>query len=350
MTSSHKIPHPLEALLQVDIHNKGPLRFDRYMELALYHPEFGYYRQKRHRVGKSEGTDFYTASTLANGFTSLLAGALKERLGSDISRYTLIEWGTEGGGLPWEDHDLNVREILRIPLGEDPMFPSPAIHFSNELFDAQPFRRFVFAKGRWMELFVDWNPQTEEFVEAPRTPDPLSINSFPSPLPESQAEGYCIDLPTGANTLLRKIVEPSWEGLFVAFDYGRTWENLLTETPQGTLRGYHRHAQVHGLYKSPGEIDLTGHICWDSMEYILKEYGFQEIQCERQESFFVKNAPKTLKQVLTSCHNPLDPLRREVAALLHPSHFGQAFQVLTAVRKTMPKNSPNHSSTFTSDT
>ncbi|MCH8473908.1 MAG: SAM-dependent methyltransferase [Opitutales bacterium] len=332
MTSSPEIPHSLDDVLRAEIGSQGPLRFDRYMELALYHPEFGYYQQKRQRVGKNEETDFYTASTLTDGFTSLLAGALKEKLGSELSRYTLIEWGTEGGGLPWEANNLNVQKILRIPLGEDPVFPSPAIHFSNELFDAQPFRRLIFTDRFWQEIFVDWDSEGQRFFEVSRPSDPLPANALPSPLPEAQTEGYCIDLPTGANAFLQNIVKPPWEGLFVAFDYGRTWENLLTETPQGTLRAYCRHKQIEDLYQAPGAVDLTGHICWDSMENILQQNGFREIRCERQESFFVKNAPETLKQILTSTEGSLDPLRREVAALLHPSHFGQAFQVLTAVR------------------
>jgi hypothetical protein len=38
---------------------EGPISFERFMQVCLYHPNFGYYIKSRTRVGYGEGTDFY---------------------------------------------------------------------------------------------------------------------------------------------------------------------------------------------------------------------------------------------------------------------------------------------------
>ena len=50
---------PLGEILRDQIFHSGPMPFHRFMEAALYHPEFGYYRRKRDPFGA--GGDFYTA-------------------------------------------------------------------------------------------------------------------------------------------------------------------------------------------------------------------------------------------------------------------------------------------------
>ena len=47
---------------------EGPISFERFMQVCLYHPNFGYYIKSRKRVGYGEGTDFYAVS---NGYVSV---------------------------------------------------------------------------------------------------------------------------------------------------------------------------------------------------------------------------------------------------------------------------------------
>ena len=55
----------------------GVVRFDAFVDLALYDPVVGYYRQNRPRVGYAPGTDFYTASTSGPLFGELVSAADK---------------------------------------------------------------------------------------------------------------------------------------------------------------------------------------------------------------------------------------------------------------------------------
>ena len=60
-------------------------------------------------------------------------------------------------------------------------------------------------------------------------------------------EGYLIDAPFAATALAEKIAGQSWTGLFVAFDYGKSWRELIEAAPAGTARAYHRHTQSNDL-------------------------------------------------------------------------------------------------------
>ena len=84
---------PLSTLIQDEIARDGPISFRRFMELALYHPEYGYYRRERDPFGK-EG-DFYTAEQVQPAFGILVAARIREMF-EELGRpdgFTVVELG-----------------------------------------------------------------------------------------------------------------------------------------------------------------------------------------------------------------------------------------------------------------
>jgi SAM-dependent MidA family methyltransferase len=63
----------LEAIILEEIKQSaaGRISFDRWMDLALYHPDYGYYTSGKVEIG-SKG-DFFTSSSLGADFGQLLA-------------------------------------------------------------------------------------------------------------------------------------------------------------------------------------------------------------------------------------------------------------------------------------
>ena len=57
----------------------GPLSFRDFMELALYHPEFGYYARRENPVGKRG--DYVTAPSLSPVFSFAIARLFREFMG-----------------------------------------------------------------------------------------------------------------------------------------------------------------------------------------------------------------------------------------------------------------------------
>lgn len=301
--------------------------FHRFMELALYDAVVGYYRRDTTRVGYGAGSDFFTANTSGPIYGELVSAACTALLGGDDPRtYTFVEIGAEpsGGVLAGLAHPFGGVRTVRI--GEPLALAGRCVVFSNELFDAQPFRRFVFRTGRWRELGVGLTGDALVELELPDS-------DLPPELPAAADEGYVIDAPLAAVTLAGRIAAAPWTGLFVACDYGKSWAELAEACPAGTARAYHRHTQTNDLLAQPGEQDLTCHVCWDWLAAALARRGFAAPEVESQESFFVRHAADFIAATAAAEAARFSPRKLSLLQLLHPTHLGQKFQVLHARRR-----------------
>jgi SAM-dependent MidA family methyltransferase len=214
--------------------------------------------------------------------------------------------------------------VRTVRVGEPIELSGRCVVFSNELFDAQPCRRFVRRAGTWRELGVA--ERDGRLVE-------LELGGgVGSWLPTQAPEGYGFDAPRAAADLAARIAAQPWSGLFLAFDYGKSWPALAEETPAGTARAYHRHTQSNDLLARPGEQDLTCHVCWDWLRDALVEGGFAAPQLESQEAFFVRHAAEYLAAATAAEGARFSPKKLSLLQLLHPAHLGQKFQALHAWR------------------
>lgn len=311
----------------------GVLAFDRFMALALYHPAVGYYRREKKRVGYGGDTDFYTASTTGPLFGELVHAACRSLLGVDTLRdYTFVELGAEpnGGILKGAAHSFGATRTIRV--GEKIELAGRCVVFSNELFDAQPFRRFQFLQGTWRETGAALRDGglREVTLEPPPNPGRDSATR-PAVLPPTAPEGYRIDLPLAASELAAQIAAEPWTGLFLAFDYGKSWQELVTATPAGTARAYFQHQQCNDLLARPGQQDLTCHVCWDWLAEALAAAGFAGSQVETQEAFLIRRAADFMSATVATEARQLSQRKLGLLQLLH--HLGQKFQVLWALRQ-----------------
>ena len=306
--------------------NADCLPLDAYIDCVLYHPEIGYYRRDKARVGRSREADFYTASSLGPLFSQLVLASIRELLGQDLSGFTFIEAGPESPeGILGQLDDHPFEEVRLIRPGEPFKMPAKAVLFSNELFDAQPFKRFIRARDSWLEAGVAIAEDGLRWTTMERT-------SEDPDLPENCPQGYTIDWPASANRLLREIASQPWEGLFLAFDYGLDRSTVFRERPQGTARTYSAHAMGSDLLENPGQIDITCHIVWDELEDILRDTRFHQVELARQEAFFMRNGQTVIKDVLESGPAGFSMRKQTLMELLHPANMGHKFQVLSALR------------------
>jgi SAM-dependent MidA family methyltransferase len=315
------------------------LRFDTFMELALYHPRVGYYVRDRPRVGRGQGTDFYTSTSSGSLFGELVVAAcIKLLAGDDPHTFTFVEIGAEpsGGILKNVAHPFATVKIIGV--GEPLAISGKCVVFSNELFDAQPLRRLVGREGVWHELGVHLNDDGRLFeieIDPARDTDlprPLDLPAE-MPLPGNVLDGYHLDLPLAARSLAETIASQPWTGLFVAFDYGKSWRELTEATPLGTARAYYQHTQSNDLLANPGEQDLTGHICWDWLAGTLTAEGFASPAVQSQESFFIHHAGEFIAATIAAEATRLSTRKLSLMQLLHPANMGQKFQVLHGLRK-----------------
>jgi SAM-dependent MidA family methyltransferase len=316
----------LEAL-RLRAKGRQVLGFADFIDVALFDPVEGYYRKSGPRIGYGPGTDFLTATTSAPLFGRLVTAACVQLLGAEpAADFEFVELGAENGAGVLNGLSHPFRSTRTVGIGDPIQVEGPAIVFSNELFDAQPFRRFRFRAGQWREIGVSIAPRGLSEVEMPPGA-PL-----PGELPAEASEGYVIDAPLASAVLARTIAEQPWSGLFLAFDYGKSWEEISHGTPAGTGRSYRKHAQGNDLLAFPGEQDLTCHICWDWLKDALRSEGFGEPQVESQEAFFTRHAGAFIEALATSEAGRISRDKLSLLQLLHPANMGQKFQALWAFR------------------
>jgi len=311
----------------------GYASFYDFMNLALYHPEAGYYTKSKKRVGKTPETDFYTASSLGTVFGRLILEVATTLMPSiSPQKLSFVELGAEPDQDIFKTAVSPFKEHITLRLGDSLSHPpTPSVLFANEILDAQPFHRFRFHSGKWNELGIklESNAIKEALLPA-LSPKATALTKR---LPETSIEGYTVDIPSGAEALLEHLITAKWEGILLLFDYGKSTASLLNETPQGTARAYKNHHQSNDLFAAPGEQDITCHIGWDWIEAKLQILGLSNIRVESQEACLIKHAPQTIGDIISDRPGELTPERRTLQELIHPAHLGQKFQVLSAIRK-----------------
>lgn len=335
------MPNNPENLLQVlQASSQGmPLNFRDYIELSLYHPQFGYYSKEKSRVGRSSESDFYTAESLGPVFSKLVLASIRDLLKqNDLSDYTFIEIAAEPGYCLMdflEEDFLEERSFAKhktIRLGEPlEIKEKKVVLFANEWLDAIPFHRIIFKENQWRERGVTVLPDGKlKEVLLEQLSDP--VLKIKERLPSKASEGYEIDLSIDAESRVQSLLEADWEGLMLLFDYGRSWEELSAHKPNGTARTYLRHRQGQDLLEAPGDMDITYDVCWDSIQAIMRNLPKSKNQLKSQESFFVNHAQEAIKSIISTSAYSFSKEKQTLMELLHPSNMGQKFQVLYLLR------------------
>jgi SAM-dependent MidA family methyltransferase len=254
------------AKIAAEIAARGPIPFSRFMEIALYDAECGYYRGKRDPFGP--GGDFFTASQLQPVFGRLVAAAmraLRAELGAG-GKFSVVEWGAGRGDLAaaLSEFDYHAVDVGR----GSPPERFTGVVFANELFDALPVDVVRCSGGKWREMRVGlagagcgW---VEGEVAALRTP---------------AVDGRWRELPVRMRETLEAMAAGLERGFVLVIDYGYTAREL-ERFPQGSLMAYRRHQALDEIFERPGEQDLTAHVDWEALTRCAKEAGLEMVRFE----------------------------------------------------------------------
>ncbi len=265
---------PLAAIIREEILKRGPIRFDRFMELALYHPQYGYYRRKdRDPFGKRG--DFYTASQLQPVFGRLIARAvraLRAEMG-EPEDFQLVELGSGRGEMAEA-----LREFHYVPIELDSVMPEKftGVVFSNEFFDAMPVRVVERRAEQWYERLVTVSADRFTFTTGGAVMDERLGDQ------QTVAEVHEASLHW-----MKKIAEHLERGFVLTIDYGYTTRETL-RFPLGTLMSYRAHTASEDVLADPGERDITSHVPFDALRKTGEEYGLETVRFETMSQFLLR--------------------------------------------------------------
>lgn len=333
------------------------MSFARFMELALYDPERGYYGGGAPRLG-AEG-DYVTAVDSGHAFGRCVARQLAE-IDAQLGRpdpFDIVEFGAGRGLLARDvldslteshpqlatrvryvmvDRSGGMRETAgrRVPEAEciEPESIATGHHgvvIAVELFDALPVHRLRRRSGRLSEIYVDVDA-AGALVEQEGPPSPAA-DALAERYGAAAQEGSEAEVAPAAAGLLEAMAGCLERGVLLVVDYGDAAGELYGRHPDGTLLAYAGHKTRQDLLARVGNQDLTAHVNFSALEDRAAELGLAVLGRTTQDRFLVANG------ILEAFEQPdaarlQDPAaakrRLQAMQLIHPEGMGRRFKVL----------------------
>lgn len=351
---------------------EGSVPFSAWMDLALYHPEWGYYSRRDggpgfREVGR-EG-DFFTSVSVGETFGLLLAHRIARAWELDFRKETpfvIVEQGGHDGRLARDilmgleetgtllrdqveyrivEPRPTLRGILERKIGENPIpgltvVPSleaarapVGVFLCNELLDAFPVDLLVFEGGCWKERRVGWQAihSSPCWVTAPIRPE---WTPFTESLGTDFPEGYLTEICPAVDAWMQDAARLFDRGLWWIIDYGHERDDYyLPQRSTGTLRTYHQHRAGEDPFAHPGEQDLTAHVDFTRVEEAATREGLARRLFTDQHHFLIEAARPWLLSLEGMPPDPLTVKRlRQFQTLTHPGMMGQHFKVMELAR------------------
>ncbi len=354
---------------EMDLHG-GRIPFERFMELALYHPGHGYYAAASTLPTGRQG-DFFTnvsVGALYGEFIGRKMVQIWESLGKP-ERFTLAEQGAMDGQFafdllswaqvsradffaamdyllvdPFEANRQRQQEKLggfgaeRVRwIGDWAELESNSIVgaiFSNELIDSFPVHRIVRRNGSWMESFVEWQGDESDvgsgrfaFVDSLIASEALKNEIARLPLPD--VEGYVTEVNLRAREWMRMVASRLQRGILFTVDYGFPSELYYRrERNEGTLQCYRAHRSHNDPLRSAGVQDISAHVDFTALMETGEASGLRTVQFIDQHHFLVEMI--TAGEATGRQYSPKEI--RMLKTLLHPEMLGSRFQYLIQER------------------
>ena len=358
--------HPeLIAAISSEIVRNGPIPFVRFMELALYHPQFGYYMRQpegvdHERIGWSG--DFYTSSDVHPILGRAIAAQARQmdKLLGCPTPFMIVEAGAGKGVLARDclaaihaerdgfasrvryvliERSPAMRELQRQNLA--PWFDKPGLvtwiegldglaqesvtglFFSNELIDAFPVHRLQVNAGRVEELYVDY--RDGRFVGCLKPLSTAALAHYLQHLNATWHEGYRTEVNLLAMDWMEQVAQRIDRGFVMTIDYGHTAQDLYRpERKEGTFLCYSQQQTNDDPLIRVGEQDMTAHVDFSSLASVGETQGLHVTGFTNQMSFLMGLGAEEMIGKL----EPESPAFRAAIHLLRPDGMGSTFKVL----------------------
>jgi len=344
----------LTQIITEKIKSAGPISFHDFMEMALYHPGFGYYSSAKPKIGKQG--DYFTTPELTVLLGKLLAKQLEEMWQLlDKAPFTIVEFGAGNGklcadllGCLKNNHEmyrslryciieksLALQKIQQEKLLEkvtwhhsiDELQFSNGCVIANEVLDNFAVHR-VIQKRELMEIFVDVDVDNH-FKEILR-PASAPLKDYFEQLQVQLPEGCHAEVNLQAIQWLGDVAASIKKGFVITVDYGTTSELLYRKTAtNGTLLCFYRQEANEKWYERIGEQDITAHVNFSALLYWGNQFGLQSCGYTLQSHFLHSLGLVPLLQRTSLEFYPLmiDTARKfkvliQQKGLVHPSLSG----------------------------
>ena len=309
----------------------GTISFYDFMNFALNDPINGYYGSGKAQLGVRG--DFVTSPSLSDDFAFLVGKQIEDWLiqfkNSFLSNQKLavIEFGAGDGsfmsglikyflennknfleGVSFviiepnegmvEKQKNKLEEFLN--LGIDILWKGleeveenniNGIVLANEVLDALPVERITFSKGKLLRQAVSIDKKSHKlyFDEMPITSElRKSIELAKSELgitipPEDALEGWTTEWHIDNSKWLKAIYRKINNGILLIIDYAKEAKKYYnSKNSDGTIVSYENQKMTNNVLDSPGNCDLTSHVCIETLINDAETLGFNTVGITKQ--------------------------------------------------------------------
>lgn len=357
--SSSSKPDLVKKILS-EIKIEGKITFARFMELALYDLQDGYYSSERNPIG-AQG-DYFTTPQVHSIYGRLMARQIIEMLKTLMEEQTLtiMEMGAGCGDLmvvildEIKNKDPEFYKKLQCLMIErsdfmikrqkeklnqagheqkitwysdlDPIKKEGGITgciFSNELVDAFPVHRVVMTDAGLKEIYL--SVKDDKIIESVDDLDSPEISRYFDGFRTKLSIGQQAEVNLKANQWIRSVGAVLNRGVLFTSDYGHTAPDLYSpQRMKGTLLCYYRHTVSDHPFDHIGEQDITSHVNFTALTRVGSEVGLQLTGFTDQQHFL-------LSMGLAQEMEGLDPQSDEFQSmkqLINPGSMGRTFKIL----------------------
>ena len=354
---SQQLSDQLKQIICAEIDTKGPMTFARYMEIALYAPQLGYYRNGSQKFG-GQG-DFITAPELSPLFSQCLANqcrqVLQELPGSDILEFgagsgimarTILQTLAEMDSLPKQYFILELSAELQQRQHEDLQTHAPqllskvtwlkelpksfrGIVLANEVLDAMPVHRIGYWQG-FKEYYVTHQDQQLAW-QLDSISDP-KLTAQVTALELNVSEGYSSEINCLIQPWLKSLNTALTEGVILLIDYGLTHhEYYHPDRGCGTLLCHFQHRAHDNPFWWPGLQDITAQVNFTAVASAAVAEELTVAGFTHQAAFLLNCGITEWMSQCANEHTRLE-LNRQIKLLTLPGEMGEAFKVMALTK------------------
>jgi len=366
--------NPLEQIIIEKIRREGPITFETFMDMALYHPEFGYYSSSESALGR-EG-DFFTSPHLHPIFGGMIGRQLYEmwQAMGKPSEFDIVEMGAGHGYLAKDifDYLQNSKDSMAAFLDSVRYrIVEPYAHFenkqrtvladllhnqsgitwvtslselkdirgcvfSNELLDAFPVH-LVRINQTVHEIGVNYRDHkfTEELQDVSSGDIMNYLNIFSAGLPP----GYKTEINMRIKKWLESVAAVLKEGFVLTIDYGYSAKEYYSEDRTGgTLLCYHKHTLNDSPYRNIGQQDITAHVNFSSLKLWGDDLGLKTVGYCPQGTFLTSaGIDEMIVELYSDSADYLSEISK-IKRLIFPQGMGDSHNVMIQFKGgTMPE-------------
>lgn len=344
--------------LREQIEQHGPLRFDEFMQQALYAPGLGYYTNGSDKIGR-EG-DFVTAPEISGLFARCVS-----RLAQDVIQSGAVDILEVGGGrgalaagvleqlarqgcLPDNYYLLDISPDLRHTQQQTLQQQVPAVTdrvqwldalprqfnglvIANEVLDAFAVRRFHRRGERNYEQYVDWCASMLCYRDVPLDEQRLQTRLGDLALPAD----YLSEVNFQGEDWVRTLGEHLERGVILLVDYGfPRREYYHPQRREGTLMCHYQHHAHPDPLILVGLQDITAHVDFTAMADAALSVGLEVSGYTTQAHFLLNSGVlEGIEADAGLSGEQRMQLANEIKRLTLPQEMGEMFKVMALSRQ-----------------